>query len=223
MNNGIKVIVSRLEVNTWPLRRASCVVNSDLGQIVCVFFLHRLHNYNEERLWKWNCTNGHQHTIMCHHLSRRWLVACPVPNHHLKQYWHIVNWTLGNKLPWNSRAISSWPQWIVPTSGTSKLHNFLFPPFIDNFFRIWIWIWLTLISPWISYHMPNQVWDEITYQLPHLIMEMIIHLFWNSLTSTPKIAWCPFSGTLWTHESTQVLWCSWVLGQGSTEGTISEK
>ena len=35
--------------------------------------------------------------------------------------------------------------------------------------------------------------------------------------------WCPFSGTLWTHESTQVLWCSWVLGQGSTEGAISVK
>ena len=30
--------------------------------------------------------------------------------------------------------------------------------------------------------------------------------------------WCPFSGTLWTHESTQVLWCSWVLGQMSTGG-----
>ena len=35
--------------------------------------------------------------------------------------------------------------------------------------------------------------------------------------------WCPFSGTLWTHESTQVLWCSWVLGQMSTEGAISVK
>ena len=33
--------------------------------------------------------------------------------------------------------------------------------------------------------------------------------------------WCLFSGTLWTHESTQVLWCSWVLGQGSTEGQSS--
>ena len=32
--------------------------------------------------------------------------------------------------------------------------------------------------------------------------------------------WCPFSGTLWTHESTQVLWCSWVLGQMSTAGAI---
>ena len=32
--------------------------------------------------------------------------------------------------------------------------------------------------------------------------------------------WCPFSGTLWTHESTQVLWCSWVLGQGSTHRAI---
>ena len=35
--------------------------------------------------------------------------------------------------------------------------------------------------------------------------------------------WCPFSGTLWTHESTQVLWCSWVLGQGSTHGEIAVK
>ena len=35
--------------------------------------------------------------------------------------------------------------------------------------------------------------------------------------------WCPFSGTLWTHESTEVLWCSWVLGQGSTQGAISVK
>ena len=30
--------------------------------------------------------------------------------------------------------------------------------------------------------------------------------------------WCPFSGTLWTHESTQVLWCSWVLGKGVHRG-----
>ena len=35
--------------------------------------------------------------------------------------------------------------------------------------------------------------------------------------------WCPFSGTLWTHESTQVIWCSWVLGQGSTDGAIFVK
>ena len=35
--------------------------------------------------------------------------------------------------------------------------------------------------------------------------------------------WCPFSSILWTHESTQVLWCSWVLGQGSTQGAISVK
>ena len=35
--------------------------------------------------------------------------------------------------------------------------------------------------------------------------------------------WCPFLGTLWTHESTRVLWCSWVLGQGSTQGAISVK
>ena len=34
---------------------------------------------------------------------------------------------------------------------------------------------------------------------------------------------CPFSGTLCTHESTQVLWCSWALGQGSTQGAISRK
>ena len=32
--------------------------------------------------------------------------------------------------------------------------------------------------------------------------------------------WCPSSGTLWTHESTQVLWCFWVLGQRSTQGAI---
>ena len=35
--------------------------------------------------------------------------------------------------------------------------------------------------------------------------------------------WCPLSGSLWTHESTQVLWCSWVLGQMNTEGAISVK
>ena len=38
-----------------------------------------------------------------------------------------------------------------------------------------------------------------------------------------KIGWCPFSGTLWTHESIQVLWCSWVLWQGSTQGPIYVK
>ena len=35
--------------------------------------------------------------------------------------------------------------------------------------------------------------------------------------------WCPFSGTPWTYESTQVDCCSWVLGQGSTQGAISVK
>ena len=31
---------------------------------------------------------------LCHHLSRRWLVACSAPSHHLGQSWLIVNWIL---------------------------------------------------------------------------------------------------------------------------------
>ena len=31
-----------------------------------------------------------------------WLVACSAPRHYLNQWWLIVNWTLSNKLQWNS-------------------------------------------------------------------------------------------------------------------------
>ena len=31
-----------------------------------------------------------------------WLVAWSTPSHYLNQCWHIVNWTLRNKLQWNS-------------------------------------------------------------------------------------------------------------------------
>ena len=33
---------------------------------------------------------------------RQWLVACSAPSHNLNQYSLIVNWTLRNKLQWNS-------------------------------------------------------------------------------------------------------------------------
>ena len=36
------------------------------------------------------------------HWFRYWLVACSVPSHYLNQNWLIVNWTLRNKLQWNS-------------------------------------------------------------------------------------------------------------------------
>ena len=32
---------------------------------------------------------------------RYWLVAYPVPSHHLNQCWVFVNWTLGDKRLWN--------------------------------------------------------------------------------------------------------------------------
>ena len=36
------------------------------------------------------------------HCFRQWLVACSAPSHYLNQWWLIVNWTLRNKLKWNS-------------------------------------------------------------------------------------------------------------------------
>ena len=36
-----------------------------------------------------------------HHCFRKWHVASPVPKHYLNQCWHIITWTLGNKLQWN--------------------------------------------------------------------------------------------------------------------------
>ena len=43
----------------------------------------------------WNCET-------LQYCLRQWLVACLVPSHYLNQYWLIVNWTLRNKLKWNS-------------------------------------------------------------------------------------------------------------------------
>ena len=37
-----------------------------------------------------------------HHWFRWWLVAWSAPNHYLNQCWNIVNWTLRNKIQWNS-------------------------------------------------------------------------------------------------------------------------
>ena len=41
------------------------------------------------------------HTWPSHHYFRKWHVAWSVPSHSLKQCWHIVNWTTGNKCQWN--------------------------------------------------------------------------------------------------------------------------
>ena len=47
---------------------------------------------------------------------------------------------------------------------------------------------------------------------------------WISHSELPRPnGWCPFSGTLWTHSPHRLLWCSWVLGQGSTQWAISVK
>ena len=112
-----------------------------------------------------------------HHWSRYWLVAWSAPSHYLNQCWYIVNSNLGNTLQhvqWNFNrnynifiqedafesvvcemaAILPQPQcinpaylipWLLMTCGPFNLHS------------------LTLIPAWISNHMPNNVWDEITY------------------------------------------------------------
>ena len=36
------------------------------------------------------------------HRFRQWLVACSVPSHYLNQCYCIVDWTIMNKLQWNS-------------------------------------------------------------------------------------------------------------------------
>ena len=33
-------------------------------------------------------------------LSTQWIATCLAPIHYLNQCWHIVNWTLGDKLKW---------------------------------------------------------------------------------------------------------------------------
>ena len=45
--------------------------------------------------------------ICANHWSRQWLVAWTAPTHYLNQCWNIVNWTLGNKLQWNSNRNSN--------------------------------------------------------------------------------------------------------------------
>ena len=36
------------------------------------------------------------------HWFKQWLVAYSAPCHYLNQCWAIINWTLGNKIKWNS-------------------------------------------------------------------------------------------------------------------------
>ena len=42
-----------------------------------------------------------------HHWFRQWLVDRSAPSHYLNQCWNIVNWTIGNKLQWNSNRNSN--------------------------------------------------------------------------------------------------------------------
>ena len=37
----------------------------------------------------------------------KWLVAWSAPSHYLNQCWNIFNWTIGNKLQWNSNRNSN--------------------------------------------------------------------------------------------------------------------
>ena len=41
-----------------------------------------------------------------HHWFRQWPVAFPTPSHYLNQCWNIGNWTLRNKLQWNTNQNS---------------------------------------------------------------------------------------------------------------------
>ena len=43
------------------------------------------------------------------HWFRNWLVVYPAPSHHLNQCQLIVNWTLRNKLQWNSNQNTKLP------------------------------------------------------------------------------------------------------------------
>ena len=54
------------------------------------------------------CSWTHPHLVshICvsdlgQHWFRKWLVASSAPRHYLNRCWHIVNWTLRNKLQWN--------------------------------------------------------------------------------------------------------------------------
>ena len=44
---------------------------------------------------------------LTNHWLRWWLVAWPAPSHYLNQCWNIVNWSLRNKLQWNSNRCSN--------------------------------------------------------------------------------------------------------------------
>ena len=46
-------------------------------------------------------SNAYMYQWINHHWFRWWLVAWSAPSHYLNQCWHIVNWTLRNKLQWN--------------------------------------------------------------------------------------------------------------------------
>ena len=83
------------------------------------------------------------------------------------------------------------------------LKQFSFPPRGPFYWHgltlvpAWISTWLTLVPAWISNHMPNKVWNEITYPfsnfnsltvevcervynfIPHFIMDMITYRWWD--------------------------------------------
>ena len=93
------------------------------------------------------------------HWFRYWLVACSAPTHYLNQCWRVVNWTLGNKLQWNSNrncniviqentfenvvcemaAIMSRGRWVKGTC-TDLIHNSMNCKKSDilSFCRFWI-------------------------------------------------------------------------------------
>ena len=60
-------------------------------------FSERIHSHKRP-LNNWNRAKHVCVSKLYHHWFRLCHVACSVPIHHLSKWWHIVNWTLINKL-----------------------------------------------------------------------------------------------------------------------------
>ena len=63
--------------------------------------LCKICRFSRVHLFSYNSTLALTHWGLYHLWFRKWLGAWSAPSHNLIHCWHIVNWTLRNKLQWN--------------------------------------------------------------------------------------------------------------------------
>ena len=143
-------------------------------------------NRDQRNLAYWCLCSLINWAIIGYHWFRKWLVASFVTSHHLIQWWHMINWTLENKIHWNLYHNAQKCIWIHD-DGIKWKHFPRYWPFVRGIHRSPVnsphkgqWrgtLMFSLICVWINDWVNNCEAGELRRYRPHygvIVMKTVV-------------------------------------------------